>query len=87
MQPLTGFQSNGPGLEYKVHWRQKDLEREWKSKNVVNSSQLIVTGAPIYVPYEFKVQAFNNYGNGPEPEVVTGFSGEDREYTLWRFLL
>ncbi|XP_037551584.1 neuronal cell adhesion molecule a [Nematolebias whitei] len=75
--PLTGFQSNGPGLEYKVHWRQKDLEREWKSKNVVNSSQLIVTGAPIYVPYEFKVQAFNNYGNGPEPDVVTGYSGED----------
>ncbi|XP_013872418.1 neuronal cell adhesion molecule a isoform X2 [Austrofundulus limnaeus] len=75
--PLTGFQSNGPGLEYKVHWRQKDLEKDWTSKNVANSSQLVVSGTPTYVPYEIKVQAFNDYGNGPEPQVVTGHSGED----------
>ncbi|XP_017280361.1 neuronal cell adhesion molecule a isoform X3 [Kryptolebias marmoratus] len=73
--PLTGLQSNGPGLEYKVQWRQKDLEEDWTSKNVADS-QLVVSGTPIYALYEIKVQAFNNYGNGPEPEVVTGYSGE-----------
>ncbi|XP_047245998.1 neuronal cell adhesion molecule a isoform X11 [Girardinichthys multiradiatus] len=76
-RPLTGFQSNGPGLEYKVQWRQKDVEDDWTSKNVVNVSQLIVFGTPTHVPYEIKVQAFNDYGNGPEPAVVIGFSGED----------
>uniref|UniRef100_UPI0037E75095 neuronal cell adhesion molecule-like isoform X1 n=1 Tax=Semicossyphus pulcher TaxID=241346 RepID=UPI0037E75095 len=75
--PLTGFQSNGPSLEYKVQWRQKDVDDEWSSKNVANVSQFVVTGTPTYVPYEVRVQAVNDYGSGPEPEVVTGFSGED----------
>ncbi|XP_030575583.1 neuronal cell adhesion molecule a isoform X2 [Archocentrus centrarchus] len=75
--PLTGFQSNGPGLEYKVQWRQKDVEKEWSAHNVANISQWVVSGTPTYVPYEIKVQAFNDYGSGPEPEVVIGYSGED----------
>nr|XP_054595616.1 neuronal cell adhesion molecule a isoform X13 [Nothobranchius furzeri] len=75
--PLTGFQSNGPGLKYKVHWRQKDVEKDWSSVNVTNSSHFIVTGTQTYVPYEIKVQAFNDYNHGPEPEVVIGYSGED----------
>uniref|UniRef100_A0A7N6A8K4 Neural cell adhesion molecule L1 n=1 Tax=Anabas testudineus TaxID=64144 RepID=A0A7N6A8K4_ANATE len=74
---LTGFQSNGPGLEYKVQWRQKDVEEDWSSMNVVNASQFVVNGTPTFVPYEIKVQALNDYGNGPEPKVVTGYSGED----------
>ena len=79
MQPLTGFQSNGPGLEYKVLWRQKDVGEEWSSKSVANLSRFVVSGTPTYVPYEFKVQAFNDYGSGPDAEVVVGYSGEDGE--------
>ncbi|XP_076578915.1 neuronal cell adhesion molecule a isoform X3 [Chaetodon auriga] len=75
--PLTGFQSNGPGLEYKVQWRQKDVDEDWSSKTVANVSQFAVSGTPTYVPYEIKVQALNDYGSGPEPEVVIGYSGED----------
>ncbi|XP_039891088.1 neuronal cell adhesion molecule a isoform X8 [Simochromis diagramma] len=75
--PLTGLQSNGPGLEYKVQWRQKDAEKEWSAQNVANVSQWVVSGTPTYVPYEIKVQAFNDYGVGPEPEVAFGYSGED----------
>ncbi|PWA26113.1 hypothetical protein CCH79_00015210 [Gambusia affinis] len=82
-KPLTGFQSNGPGLQYKVQWRQKDVEDDWTSKNVVNDSQLIVSGTPTYVAYEIKVQAFNNYGNAPEPTVVIGYSGEDTSRSLF----
>ncbi|XP_040028996.2 neuronal cell adhesion molecule a isoform X6 [Gasterosteus aculeatus] len=75
--PLTGFQANGPSLEYKVLWRQKDTDEDWSSQNVGNASEFVVSGAPIYVPYEVKVQALNDYGNGPEPEVVIGHSGGD----------
>ncbi|XP_075327555.1 neuronal cell adhesion molecule a isoform X8 [Odontesthes bonariensis] len=75
--PLTGFQSNGPGLEYKVLWRQKDVGEEWSSKSVANLSRFVVSGTPTYVPYEFKVQAFNDYGSGPDAEVKVGYSGED----------
>ncbi|XP_062238712.1 neuronal cell adhesion molecule a isoform X2 [Platichthys flesus] len=75
--PLTGFQSNGPGLEYKVLWRQKDMDGEWSSKNVANVSRFVVTGIPTFVPFEIKVQAINDYGSGPEPEVLMGYSGED----------
>ncbi|XP_028426198.1 neuronal cell adhesion molecule a isoform X2 [Perca flavescens] len=75
--PLTGFLANGPGLEYKVQWRQKDVDEDWSSKTVANVSQFVVSGTPTYVPYEIKVQALNDYGSGPEPEVVIGYSGED----------
>ncbi|XP_031140687.1 neuronal cell adhesion molecule a isoform X11 [Sander lucioperca] len=75
--PLTGFLANGPGLEYKVQWRQKDVDEDWSSETVANVSQFVVSGTPTYVPYEIKVQALNDYGSGPEPEVVIGYSGED----------
>ena len=64
---------------YKVQWRQKDVDQEWASKTVANVSHFVVTGAPTFVPYEIKVQAMNEYGNGPDPEVVIGYSGEDCE--------
>uniref|UniRef100_A0A3Q3LUY3 Neural cell adhesion molecule L1 n=1 Tax=Mastacembelus armatus TaxID=205130 RepID=A0A3Q3LUY3_9TELE len=75
--PLTGFQSNGPGLEYRVQWRQKDMDEDWSSRNVANVSQFVVSETPTFVPYEIKVQALNDYGSGPEPEIVIGYSGED----------
>ncbi|XP_051912013.1 neuronal cell adhesion molecule a isoform X15 [Hippocampus zosterae] len=74
---LTGLQSNGPGLEYKVLWRQMHVDQDWSSQTVANASHLVVSGLPVYVPYEIKVQALNDYGNGPEAEVVIGYSGED----------
>ncbi|XP_061570991.1 neuronal cell adhesion molecule a isoform X6 [Cololabis saira] len=75
--PLTGFQSNGQGLQYKVYWKQKDVDEDWSSQNVANASQFVLSGTQTYVPYEIKVQAFNHYGNGPDPGVVVGYSGED----------
>ncbi|XP_045556269.1 neuronal cell adhesion molecule a isoform X12 [Salmo salar] len=74
---LTGLQSNGPGLQYKVNWRQKDVEEDWSSETVANASKYVVSGTPTFVPYEVKVQAVNDYGNGPAPEAVVGYSGED----------
>uniref|UniRef100_A0A8C9W9N5 Neuronal cell adhesion molecule n=1 Tax=Scleropages formosus TaxID=113540 RepID=A0A8C9W9N5_SCLFO len=76
-KPLTGLQSNGPGLQYKVMWRQKDVETDWNSVRVANVSKFVVSGTKTFVPYEVKVQAVNDYGSSPEPEAVLGYSGED----------
>ncbi|XP_051975216.1 neuronal cell adhesion molecule-like isoform X9 [Xyrauchen texanus] len=74
---LTGLQSNGPGLQYKVMWRQQEVEEDWTSVNVANVSRFTVSGTPTFVPYEVMVQALNDYGHGPKPAVVIGYSGED----------
>ncbi|XP_066898952.1 neuronal cell adhesion molecule isoform X5 [Kogia breviceps] len=76
-QPLNGFESNGPGLQYKVSWRQKDGDDEWTSMVVADVSKYIVSGTPTFVPYLIKVQALNDAGFAPEPAVVLGHSGED----------
>ncbi|XP_048866287.1 neuronal cell adhesion molecule-like isoform X11 [Brienomyrus brachyistius] len=74
---LTSLQSSGPGLQYKVSWRQTDGDRDWESVTVANVSKYVVLGTPTYVPFEVKVQAVNDYGSAPEPTAVRGFSGED----------
>ncbi|XP_072003005.1 neuronal cell adhesion molecule isoform X19 [Engystomops pustulosus] len=76
-KPMKGFDSNGPGLQYKVSWRQKDVDEDWTSVTVANVSKYIVSGTPTFVPYEIKVQALNDLGYAPEPAVVIGHSGED----------
>ncbi|XP_045893916.1 neuronal cell adhesion molecule-like [Micropterus dolomieu] len=76
-KPLSGLQSNGPGLHYKVMWRQKTANSEWNTVTVANNSKFVVSGTPTFVPYELKVQAVNDYGEGPEPAIAHGHSGED----------
>ncbi|XP_076589930.1 neuronal cell adhesion molecule-like isoform X9 [Chaetodon auriga] len=76
-KPLSGLQSNGPGLHYKVMWRQKAVDSDWTTVTVANNSKFVVSGVPTFVPYELKVQAVNDYGAGPEPAIAHGYSGED----------
>ncbi|KAM7414914.1 hypothetical protein PAMA_019636 [Pampus argenteus] len=76
-KPLTGLQSNGPGLHYKVMWRQKMMDSEWTTVTVANNSKFVVSGTPTFVPYELKVQAVNDHGAAPEPAIAHGYSGED----------
>ncbi|XP_043083889.1 neuronal cell adhesion molecule isoform X10 [Puntigrus tetrazona] len=76
-KPLTPLQSNGPGLQYKVMWRQQDMEKDWTSVSVANVSRFVVSGTPTFVPYEMSVQAVNDHGPGPKPSTVIGYSGED----------
>ncbi|XP_077452359.1 neuronal cell adhesion molecule isoform X3 [Stigmatopora argus] len=76
-KPLSALQANGPGLHYRVMWRQKMMDADWMSANVANNSKFVVSGTPTFVPYEIKVQAVNKYGAGPEPVVALGHSGED----------
>ncbi|XP_074534304.1 neuronal cell adhesion molecule isoform X7 [Halichoeres trimaculatus] len=76
-KPLTGLQSNGPGLHYRVMWRQKTVSSDWNMATVANTSKFVVTGTPTFVPYELKVQAVNDHGAAPEPAIAHGYSGED----------
>ncbi|XP_062338956.1 neuronal cell adhesion molecule a isoform X3 [Osmerus eperlanus] len=78
---LQGLQANGPGLMYKVQWRQQGVDQEWASETVHNVSQFVVSGTPTFVPYEVRVQAVNDNGDAPEPAVVLGHSGEDLPLT------
>ncbi|XP_061629790.1 neuronal cell adhesion molecule-like isoform X21 [Phyllopteryx taeniolatus] len=76
-KPLSGLQANGPGLHYRVMWRQKMMDSEWIVATVANNSKFVVSRTPTFVPYELKVQAVNDYGAAPEPAVAYGHSGED----------
>uniref|UniRef100_A0A674N1T1 Neural cell adhesion molecule L1-like protein n=1 Tax=Takifugu rubripes TaxID=31033 RepID=A0A674N1T1_TAKRU len=67
---------NGPGLEYKVSYRRLGVEEEWK-EHLVKRHSFVVRNVSTFVPYEVKIQSRNNQGWGPEPKVVTGYSGED----------
>ncbi|XP_056244804.1 neural cell adhesion molecule L1-like protein isoform X4 [Seriola aureovittata] len=75
-EPLLPIEHNGPGLEYKVSYRRQDVEEDWK-EHMVKRHSFVVKNTPTFVPYEIKIQAKNHQGWGPEPKIVTGYSGED----------
>ncbi|KAM3621062.1 uncharacterized protein V6R79_005407 [Siganus canaliculatus] len=76
-EPLLDLERNGPNLHYSVWWRQKDLGEEW-SNVTTTGSKYVVQNTETYVPYELKIQARNDFGWGPESNVVIGYSGEDK---------
>ncbi|XP_029283413.1 neurofascin homolog (chicken) a isoform X16 [Cottoperca gobio] len=76
-EPLLDLERNGPNLHYNVWWRRKDLGEEWSNVTTVGSKH-VVHNTKTYVPYEIKIQARNEFGQGPESNVVTGYSGEDK---------
>uniref|UniRef100_A0A8C7S6T2 Cell adhesion molecule L1-like b n=1 Tax=Oncorhynchus mykiss TaxID=8022 RepID=A0A8C7S6T2_ONCMY len=75
-EPLSPIEHNGPGLEYKVSYKRQHVEEDWQ-EHVVKRHSFVVKDTPTFVPYEIRIQARNNHGWGPEPKVVTGYSGED----------
>nr|XP_033483267.1 neurofascin homolog (chicken) a isoform X2 [Epinephelus lanceolatus] len=75
-EPLLDLERNGPNLHYSVWWRRKDSGEEWRNVTTVGSKH-VVHNTETYVPYEIKIQARNEFGHGPESNVVTGYSGED----------
>ncbi|XP_056251986.1 neurofascin homolog (chicken) a isoform X9 [Seriola aureovittata] len=75
-EPLLDLERNGPNLYYNVWWRQKDTGEEWSNATTLES-KYIVPNTDTYVPYEIKIQARNEFGSGPESNVVIGYSGED----------
>lgn len=76
-EPLLDLERNGPNLHYTVWWRRKDVEEEWNNVTTVGTKH-VVHNTEIYVPYEIKIQARNEFGAGPESNLVIGYSGEDK---------
>ncbi|XP_034393112.1 neural cell adhesion molecule L1-like protein isoform X5 [Cyclopterus lumpus] len=75
-EALLPIEHNGPGLEYKVSYRKLGVEDVWK-EHLVKRQSFDVKNTSTYVPYEIKIQSRNSHGWGPDPKVVTGYSGED----------
>lgn len=69
----------GPNLRYIVKWRRRETRETWHNVTVWGS-RYVVSQTPVYVPYEIRVQAENDFGKGPEPDTIIGYSGEDCEY-------
>ncbi|XP_008294295.1 neurofascin homolog (chicken) a isoform X11 [Stegastes partitus] len=76
-EPLLDLERNGPNLHYSIWWRRKDSGEEWSNVTTVGSKH-VVHNTETYVPYEIKIQARNEFGSGPESNVVIGYSGEDK---------
>ncbi|XP_072774801.1 neurofascin isoform X18 [Taeniopygia guttata] len=74
--PLNATQAYGPNLRYIVRWRRRDPRGSWYNETV-RGARHVVWNTPIYVPYEIKVQAENDFGRAPEPDTYIGYSGED----------
>ncbi|XP_041744412.1 neurofascin isoform X9 [Coregonus clupeaformis] len=76
-EPLLDTERNGPNLRYSVGWRRKDIGEEWSNVTTVGAKH-IVHDTETYVPYEIKLQAVNDFGLGPESNIIIGYSGEDK---------
>ncbi|XP_060897539.1 neurofascin homolog (chicken) a isoform X10 [Labrus mixtus] len=75
-EPLLDLERNGPNLYYNVWWRRKDAGEEWSNVTTVES-KYVIQNTETYVPYEIKIQSWNDHGPGPMSNGVIGFSGED----------
>ncbi|XP_023357694.2 neurofascin isoform X16 [Sarcophilus harrisii] len=74
--PMNATSAFGPNLRYIVKWRRREGRESWNNATVWGS-RYMVSPTPVYVPYEIRVQAENDFGKGPEPDTVIGYSGED----------
>ncbi|XP_056660421.1 neural cell adhesion molecule L1-like protein isoform X7 [Monodelphis domestica] len=75
-EPLNSMEQNGPGLEYRVTWRQQGVPSEWSDELATDNTLRVMTSS-VFTPYDVKVQAINQLGSGPEPQTITVYSGED----------
>ncbi|XP_015995919.2 neurofascin isoform X9 [Rousettus aegyptiacus] len=82
--PMNATSAFGPNLRYIVKWRRRETRETWNNATVWGS-RYVVGQTPVYVPYEIRVQAENDFGKGPEPDTVIGYSGEDLPSAPRRF--
>ncbi|KAJ8258701.1 hypothetical protein COCON_G00177130 [Conger conger] len=75
-EPLQVTERNGPNLRYVVSWRRQDTADDWTTVTAKGLKH-VVHDTETYKPYQIKVQAVNEFGPGPESDVVLGYSGED----------
>ncbi|XP_025407502.1 neuroglian-like [Sipha flava] len=78
--PMPKIEHNGPGLKYRVYWKQDIPGQAWNSEEITDYTvdKLVINNQPTYQRYKVKVVASNEKGesNVPHKEVI-GYSGED----------
>nr|XP_020445297.1 neural cell adhesion molecule L1-like [Monopterus albus] len=78
-QEMEKREFNGPDFKYRVMWRKVlGSGPNWHS-NYTTTPSFIVNDVGNFSAFEIKVQAINEKGEGPQPDPVIGFSGEDGE--------
>ncbi|XP_035015585.2 neural cell adhesion molecule L1.2 isoform X2 [Hippoglossus stenolepis] len=68
---------NGPDFKYRVLWRRVLGSGPNWHINHTAAPPFIVNDVGNFSAFEIKVQAVNEKGEGPEPDPVIGYSGED----------
>ncbi|XP_022316570.2 contactin-3-like isoform X2 [Crassostrea virginica] len=77
--PLEDYQLGGPGIGYLVYYR-RNLTETWTKVSLTGNVGKYITqvGAyNYYLLYDVMVQAFNDYGSGPNSTVNTIYSAEE----------
>lgn len=79
--PMPQEDQGGAGIGYNIYWRKSQPEgQRWQKGSIhMNGSEFItqVGQENYYSLYDVKVQAFNNYGDGPNSTAVRIYSAED----------
>ncbi|XP_032376806.1 neural cell adhesion molecule L1.2 isoform X1 [Etheostoma spectabile] len=68
---------NGPDFKYRVFWRRVVGSGPNWHTNYTTTSPFTVNDIGNFSAFEIKVQAVNGKGDGPEPDPVIGYSGEN----------
>uniref|UniRef100_A0A8C4HYA2 Neural cell adhesion molecule L1 n=1 Tax=Dicentrarchus labrax TaxID=13489 RepID=A0A8C4HYA2_DICLA len=68
---------NGPNFKYRVLWRRVVGSGPNWHTNYTTAPPFTVNDIGNFSAFEIKVQAVNEEGDGPEPDPVIGYSGED----------
>ncbi|XP_029361808.1 neural cell adhesion molecule L1.2 isoform X1 [Echeneis naucrates] len=68
---------NGPNFRYMVLWRRAVGSGPYWHVNSTAAPPFVVNDVGNFSAFEIKVQAVNDIGEGPEPDPVIGYSGED----------
>lgn len=67
----------GPDFKYRVMWRKVvGSGPDWHTDHT-REPPFLVSDIQNFSAFEIKVQAVNEIGDGPEPDPVIGYSGED----------
>lgn len=68
---------NGPDFKYRVMWRRVVGSGPAWHEKYTTAPPFVVSDVRDFSAFEMKVQAVNEMGEGPEPDAVIGYSGED----------
>ncbi|XP_062420529.1 neural cell adhesion molecule L1.2 isoform X2 [Pungitius pungitius] len=76
-EELDRIDFNGPDFRYYVLWRRVVGSGPRWNTNYTTTPPFTVYDIGNFSAFEIKVQAVNEIGEGPEPDPVIGYSGED----------